>query len=157
MFAFISLLFILLVIFALTSRTEPFTDKAENKSEKGELNIPKIPDAAPSLLSDVKDVSPHTVPGELPTAPYGQIASMNPLPYQDTTMIKTNTQQIMSLLETLKAFLTYEAQELETRSDPNIQLPLSNAKADLQVLQNAADLLHRNPGLQPTMTLTQWN
>jgi hypothetical protein len=105
----------------------------------------------------VADVAPYTLPGEIPLAPYGQVATMSPLPYQDTTMIKANRQQILSLLEMLKGFLAFEAQQLTEKSDPSIQLPLSNARSDFQVLQNAVDLLNRNPGLQPTMTLTTLN
>ena len=55
-------------------------------------------------------------------------------------MIKANRQQILSLLEMLKGFLAFEAQELTEKSDPSIQLPLSNARSDLQVLQNAGAL-----------------
>ncbi len=72
-------------------------------------------------------------------------------------MIKANRQQILSLLEMLKGFLAFEAQHLAEKSDPSIQLPLSNARSDFQVLQNAVDLLNRNPGLQPTMTMTTLN
>jgi len=158
MFAFLSLLFVLIVIFLFTSpykdgQKDGFKDMPSNT-----ISIPTIPSAT-SVLPDPKEsaVSPHTLPGELPSAPYGQIASANPLPYQDTTLIKANRQQIVSLLEMLKGFLAFEAQELTERSDPSIQLPLSNARSDFQVLQNAVDLLNRNPGLQPTMTLTTLN
>jgi len=120
------------------------------------------PNAVPPMATRSSDapstsVSPYTLPGELPMAPYGQVASMSPLPYQDTTLIKANRQQIVSLLEMMKGFLAFEAQEISEKSDPSIQLPLSNARSDAQILQNAVDLLNRNPGLQPTMTLTTLN
>ena len=153
MFAFLSLLFVLIVIFLFTAS---HADGFKNKSEEG-LTIPVVPSAPSPDPKEDSPVSPHTLPGELPVAPYGAIASANPLPYQDTTMIKANRQQIESLLEMLKGFLSFEAQELADRSDPSIQLPLSNARSDLQVLQNAVDLLNRNPGLQPSMTQTTLN
>jgi hypothetical protein len=112
---------------------------------------------ASNAPESVVDVVPYTLPGEIPLAPYGQVATMSPLPYQDTTMIKANRQQIISLLEMLKGFLAFEAQELTEKSDPSIQLPLSNARSDFQILQNAVDLLNRNPGLQPSMTQTTLN
>ena len=165
MFAFLSLLFVLIVIFLLTTQKDHFTDVPSTHTVK----IPTVPSAT-ALLPGLKDnpgpkatpesvveVVPYTLPGELPLAPYGQIAAMSPLPYQDTTMIKANRQQIVSLLEMLKGFLSFEAQELADRSDPSIQLPLSNARSDLQVLQNAVDLLNRNPGLQPSITQTTLN
>ena len=161
MFAFLSLLFVLIVIFLLTSQKDHFTDVPPTHT----VQIPTVPPATPLLPGSkekatpesVADVAPYTLPGEIPLAPYGQVATMSPLPYQDTTMIKANRQQILSLLEMLKGFLAFEAQELTEKSDPSIQLPLSNARSDFQVLQNAVDLLNRNPGLQPTMTLTTLN
>ena len=117
----------------------------------------KVPSVSQVPSSTPSTPAPYTLPGELPVAPYGQVASMSPLPYQDTTMIKANRQQIVSLLEMLKGFLAFEAQELVEKSDPSIQLPLSNARSDFQVLQNAVDLLNRNPGLQPSMTQTTLN
>ncbi len=161
MFAFLSLLFVLIVIFLLTSQKDHFTDVSPTHTVK----IPAVPPATALLPGSkekaapesVTDVTPYTLPGEIPLAPYGQLANMSPLPYQDTTMIKANRQQILSLLEMLKGFLAFEAQHLTEKSDPSIQLPLSNARSDFQVLQNAVDLLNRNPGLQPTMTMTTLN
>jgi hypothetical protein len=161
MFTFLSLLFVLIVIFFFTSQKDHFTDVPPTHTVK----IPTVPPAT-ALLPGSKekaapesaaDVVPYTLPGEIPLAPYGQVANMSPLPYQDTTMIKANRQQILSLLEMLKGFLAFEAQHLAEKSDPSIQLPLSNARSDFQVLQNAVDLLNRNPGLQPTMTMTTLN
>ena len=159
MFAFLSLLFVLIVIFFLTSQKDHFTDVPPTHT----VQIPTVPPATALLPGtnaspeSVADVAPYMLPGEIPLAPYGQVATMSPLPYQDTTMIKANRQQILSLLEMLKGFLAFEAQQLTEKSDPSIQLPLSNARSDFQVLQNAVDLLNRNPGLQPTMTMTTLN
>ena len=161
MFTFLSLLFVLIVIFLLTSQKDHFKDVPPTHT----VQIPTVPPATALLPGSsekatpesVADVAPYTLPGEIPLAPYGQVATMSPLPYQDTTMIKANRQQILSLLEMLKGFLAFEAQQLTEKSDPSIQLPLSNARSDFQVLQNAVDLLNRNPGLQPTMTMTSLN
>lgn len=79
---------------------------------------------------------------------------MSPLPYQDTTQIKANRQQLINLLEMLKGFMAYEAQHLEERSDPTIQLPLQTARSDFYTLQSEVSVLNRNPGIQPTITLT---
>jgi hypothetical protein len=159
MIAFLLLLFTLIVIFVYTSQSnEGFTGVPVKPA------VPTKSETVPAAIAPVSQkgvvgevVSPHTIPGGLPMAPYGQIANMSPLPYQDTTAIKANRQQIVSLLEMLKGFLAFEAQELLERSDPSIQLPLGNARSDLQILQNAVDLLNRNPGLQPSITLTTLN
>jgi hypothetical protein len=160
MFAFLSLLFVLLVIFVMSSASniEGFDAPAHT------VTLPAVPPPT-SLLPDKKAEGkkaelapePHTLPGQLPVAPYQQIASSNPLPYQDTTQIKANRQQLLSLLEMMKGFLANEAQELSERSDPSIQLPLGTARSDFQILQNAVTVINRNPGLQPTITLTNLN
>ena len=157
MIAFLLLLFTLIVIFVYTSH-EGFTGvpvKPEASAKIETVPLAIAPGSQNSTVGEV--VLPRTIPGELPMAPYGQIANMSPLPYQDTAAIKANRQQILSLLEMLKGFLAFEAQELSERSDPSIQLPLGHARSDFQVLQNAVDLLNRNPGLQPSITLQTLN
>ena len=158
MFAFLSLLFVLLVIFAITTAKQ-----AEGfESPSHTVQLPIVPPPT-SLTAPAKEATqdapsvPASLPGALPSAPYQQIAVSSPLPYQDTTALKANRQQLVSLLEMMKGFLAFEAQELTDRSDPSIQLPLSNARSDLQILQNAVSLLNRNPGLQPNLTLSNLN
>ena len=82
---------------------------------------------------------------------------MSPLPYQDTTLIKANRQQLIDTLELLKGFLAFEAQEISERSDPTIQLPLNTARGDFHTLQSQVEVLNRNPGLQPSVTLSHLN
>jgi hypothetical protein len=107
---------------------------------------------------DVKPSAwPGMLPGSLPTAPYEQIAVGSPLPYQDTSLIKANRQQLINLLEMIKGFLAFEAQEISERSDPTIQLPLQTARTDFHVLQAEVEVLNRNPGIQPNMTLSHLN
>ena len=177
MIAFLALLFVLLVIYALTKTKEGFNPM--NTSPEHTINIPvnKIPPMlAPvganatvgntvstpasngSIFSDCSiRASPGMLPGSLPTAPYEQIAVGSPLPYQDTTLIKANRQQLINMLEMLKGFLAYEAQEIAERSDPTIQLPLQTARTDFHVLQAEVEVLNRNPGIQPTITLSHLN
>ena len=140
-----------------------------NRYPSHTVTIPKIPgmlsfpdtNANRTNATDVTDATnttkPYELPGEIPIAPYEQIASMSPLPYQDTTLVKANRQQIVSLLEMLKGFLAFEAQEISEQSDPTIQLPLSTARSDFQVLQTQVEVLNRNPGVQPNITLSHLN
>jgi hypothetical protein len=182
MIAFLALLFVLLVIYALTKTKEGFNPM--NTSPEHRINIPV--NEIPSMLQsppasdanttvgntvsepasngsifpncDVKaSTYPGMLPGPLPTAPYEQIAVGSPLPYQDTTLIKANRQQLINMLEMIKGFLAFEAQELSERSDPTIQLPLQTARTDFHVLQMEVDVLNRNPGIQPTITLSHLN
>jgi len=163
MFAFLALLFVLIVIYLFTSSNklnEGFNPV--NTSPEHKVNIPVnvIPPAIPPPPArnvDDSNVKPSEIPGRIPIAPYEQIAEMSPLPYQDTTLIKANRQQLVSMLELIKGFLAFEAQELSERSDPTIQLPLGTARGDFQTLQSEVEVLNRNPGLQPTITLSHLN
>jgi hypothetical protein len=158
MFAFLAILFVLVVIYFFTETKEGFNPV--NVSPNHKVNIPvnvipsPIPPPPARSVND-KDVQPSNLPGSLPIAPYEQIASASPLPYQDPTLIKANRQQIINLLETMKGFLAFEAQEISQMSDPSIQLPLNTARADFRRLQDEVSVLNRNPGLQSTVTMTQ--
>ena len=156
MFAFLALLFILLAIYFFTSdniQKEGFDPIPQHK-----INIPStVPITPPARNIDDSSVKPSDLPGKLPVAPYQQIAAMSPLPYQDTALIKANRQQLINQLELLKGFLSFEAQEISERSDPNIQLPLNTARSDFHVLQSEVNVLNRNPGIQPTITLLHLN
>jgi hypothetical protein len=163
MFAFLALLFVLVVIYLFTASNkvnEGFDPVNTSPSHKVNIPVNVIPPAIPPppvRNVDDSNVKPSNLPGSLPVAPYEQIAAMSPLPYQDTTLIKANRQQLVSMLELLKGFLAFEAQELSERSDPTIQLPLNTARSDFHTLQAEVDVLNRNPGLQPTITLSHLN
>ena len=151
-YTFFAFVVILLVIYqwAAMSSKEGFDSKEH------QVRLPTtVPATPPPVLID--QVQPVSLPGSLPVAPYQQIASMSPLPYQDTTQIKANRQQLTSLLEMLKGFLAFEAQQLSERSDPTIQLPLQTARSDFQELQSQVSVLNRNPGIQPTITMKHMN
>ena len=166
MYAFILILIILGIVYATTN---PSLEGFRNDTS---LYMPTkpygIPDSCPKGTSitpvsnldhsfDATKVKPYSMPGDLPVAGYQQIGAMSPLPYQDTTLIKANRHQLISLLEMLKGFLAFEAQELSEKSDPSIQLPLQTAHSDLLVLQREVEVQNRNPGVQSTITLTNLN
>ncbi len=91
-------------------------------------------------------------PGSIPTATYGGMPDTIPRPSMDPTLEPTTRARIMQTLDDLRGFLNFEGDQLEEKSDPNIQLPLSTLKGDTQVLTNEAMVLQRNPGLRPTIT-----
>ena len=147
-YTFFALVVILLVIYQWASMTS--MEGFDTKPVRLPTTVPVSP-----VLTD--PVQPSSLPGSLPVAPYQEIASMSPLPYQDTTQIKANRQQLVSLLEMLKGFLAFEAQQLSERSDPTIQLPLQTARSDFQELQSQVSVLNRNPGIQSTITMKHMN
>ncbi len=98
-----------------------------------------------------------TPPGKLPAALAGNISDNAPRPSFDPALQPATTARILQGLDDLNGFLNYEAPSLEERSDPQVQLPLSTLKADVQVLTNEALVLQRNPGLRSTITELQMN
>lgn len=155
MIAFFLLLFVTLVIYYFTTTaSEGFADVPVT-APVTTVAIPsnKVPQP-PSPPVPTDEVKPSQLPGVLPASPYDQVSKATPLAYQDTTQIKANKQQITSLLEMLKGFLSFESHEIADRSDPSIQLPLNTARSDMQTLQTEVDVMNRNPGVQSTMPLT---
>jgi len=149
MFAFLGLLFVLFTIYYLTtSKSEYFSDFS------GSIAYPKIPKTImpPPPVVPTQPTPAAQLPGPLSPAPYQQIARNAPYPYQQPSLIKTTRQRILNTLEQLKGFLAFQANEIEYRSDPSIQLPLTTARSDFQRLTAEANVLARNPGLQPQLT-----
>jgi hypothetical protein len=103
MFAFLALLFVLIVIYHFTSSNkfrEGFDPVNTSPSHKVNIPVNVIPPSIPpppARSIDDSNVKPSDLPGSLPIAPYEQIATMSPLPYQDTTLIKANRQQLVSM------------------------------------------------------------
>jgi hypothetical protein len=160
MFVFFVILFMLMVIYFSTKSKEGFDTYSKSPSHKVNLPMNVVPpaiSAPPARNMNEDDAKPSDLPGGLPVAPYNQIANSSPLPYQDPTLIKAKRQEILNTLEDLKGFLAFEAQEISEMSDPNIQLPLTTARADFKRLQDDAYLLQRNPGIQPMLTESHLN
>jgi hypothetical protein len=92
---------------------------------------------------------------ELPIADYKQTAKTAPTMWTDGSRESAGTKRVKAALEDLRAFLTYEAAQLDETSDPAIQVPLLTAKGDLKALESEAIFLERNPGLKTTISLKQ--
>jgi hypothetical protein len=91
-------------------------------------------------------------PGSIPFAPYGQTASVGSFPYQDPSLSPAELTQIKKLNEDLRSFLVFEGATISGNSDPTVQLPLTQLRADSQKLQQEASTLTKNPGISSTMT-----
>lgn len=160
MYAFIVIAVVLVTIYCITDQSEGFKSKLVQPNVIPPTPCPTGSSTVPVTINrsiDANAVKPYSMPSDLPVAGYQQIGAMSPLPYQDTTMIKANRQQLVSLLEMIKGFLAFEAQEISEKSDPSIQLPLQTARSDYHVLQREVDVQNRNPGVQSTITLTSLN
>jgi hypothetical protein len=159
MYAFLALIVILGILFvaAKTTSRESFVGQVPLNT-KTNVILPMDKVVAPSSLPVSEEANyfnplPSDLPGPLPIAPYQEIGSNLPSPYKEPSLIKTTRQRILNSLETVKAFLAFQAQELDDKSDPSIQLPLQTARGDFKRLESEANVLQRNPGLTPQMTV----
>jgi len=154
MYAFLTLLCILIALFVIYktvgTQSDGFEGHVPLNTDSKAILPPIIPVAELPVAASYK---PSDLPGSLPSAPYQQIGSNLPSPYKDPSLIKTTRQRILNVLEQIKGFLAFQAQEIEDRSDPTIQLPLNTARSDFQRLESEANVLQRNPGLTPHMTV----
>lgn len=145
-------LFIGIVIWVATSTHlldrvgEGFQDVPRKSSEpiiaKG-IEPKKLPtEAMPNPLT----------PGSIPFAPYGQTASVGSFPFQDPSLSPAELNQIKKINEDLRSFLVFEGANVSSSSDPNVQLPLTQLRADSQKLQQETSTLEKNPGIKSTLT-----
>lgn len=155
MYAVLGILIVLVVAYFFTQPPSSKEKFANGDPNVDTLVVPKVILPPPPVVATTP--KPVQKPGTIPNAPYEQIAKNSPYPYQDPTLIKTTRQRILNTLEMLKGFLAFQANEIEYRSDPTIQLPLTTARGDFQRLSSEANVLQRNPGLQPDMTEKEIN
>lgn len=182
---FFILLFLLFVIYqrfpsvaahnpeTITASAGP--TKAEEEKEEARENVELAAssmmgspaEAGAPVLADVKEgfadapemacPQPSNPPGKLPTAIYGNISDNAPRPSFDPALEPTTRARILTTLDALNGFVNFEGAYMEERSDPQVQLPLSTLKADIQTLTNEALVLQRNPGLRSSITTLQIN
>lgn len=104
----------------------------------------------------VGNIQPSPPPAsDLPTAPYEQRAKENPNPYRNPTNEPAKYIRLLGVKEDLQAFFGFQAGELETSSDPSIQIPLTRARADMGELIDVQSVMERNPGLPSRITVKQ--
>lgn len=120
-------------------------------AEGFEVKIKQPVQPLPASIGE-NNVKASSESSPLPGAQFGSIANSSPLPYKNPVLEKASLFQINSLLEDLRGFLGFEAKSLEDRSDPNIQLPLTRAKADFQRLSDEFRVLSITPGIQSQLT-----
>jgi hypothetical protein len=145
---FFILAFLVFFVYSTYSPTAPhkYTLEVPARAKEG---------FAAGAAAAVPCAAPNDPPGGLPTAPYGGISENVPRPAFDPALQPTTAARVKTVLDDLKGFQNFEMPQLEERSDPNVQLPLSTLKGDVQTLMNEALVLQRNPGLRPSITEQQ--
>ena len=117
---------------------------------------------APSEPVIAKGVEPTRLPiqampnesqvAQLPYGPYAQTASVGSYPYQDPATQSANLEQMKKLNEDVKTFLVFEGVSIADNSDPTVQLPLTQLRADSRKLEQEITVLNKNPGVQASLT-----
>jgi hypothetical protein len=152
---FFGFLLIVLLVASYGLQKEGFVNPGSDASLLApQVIVPKVnPKPAPL---EIGTPAPYLPPVENEYGPaFGDIARVNTLPYKDPTLEAAPYARIAELLESLKAFFTFEAKSLEKRSDPQIQLPLTTARGDMVRLTDEVAVLKRNPGIGSMLTQGQ--
>ena len=152
---FFGFLLIVLLVASYGLQKEGFVNPGSTESLKApQVIVPKVnPKPAPL---EIGTPAPYLPPIEKDYGPaFGDIARVNTLPYKDPSLEAAPYGRLAELLESLKAFFAFEAKSLEKRSDPQIQLPLTTARGDMQRLTDEVAVLKRNPGIGSMLTQGQ--
>ena len=152
---FFGFLLIVLLVASYGLQKEGFVNPGSDASLLApQVIVPKVnPKPAPL---EIGTPAPYLPPSEKEYGPaFGDIARVNTLPYRDPSLEAAPYQRLAELLESLKGFFAFEAKSLEKMSDPQIQLPLTTARGDMQRLTDEVAVLKRNPGIGSMLTQGQ--
>jgi hypothetical protein len=136
-------------IICLVIRGSQLLDDEGFQSPQSEPILPKV--LEPTKLETQASPNP-SVPGELPFGPYGQMPSVGSFPYQDPSLLPAELTQMKKLNEDIRSFLVFEGPKLAEMSDPSIQLPLTQLRADSGKLQQEIAVLNKNSGIASQLT-----
>ena len=101
---------------------------------------------------DIQGMPNAANPGQLPFGPYSQTASVGSYQYQDPSLLPTDLNQMKKLFEDIRSFLVFEGVSVSDKSDPTVQLPLTQLRSDSRKLEQEISVLKNNPGIQPSLT-----
>jgi hypothetical protein len=143
---------ILIIIYWIATSTDlidSLSEGFENIVNKTEPVIPKV--LAQEKLDTEAMPNPSTL-GALPFGPYGQMASVGSFQYQDPAMLPAILVQMKKINEDIRSFIVFESPSIANSSDPSVQLPLTQLRADSQKLHQEITTLDKNPGIQSQLT-----
>jgi hypothetical protein len=129
------------------SRDEGFKNLLS--SPMSEPVIPKV--LAPTSIKMEAMPNPSTL-DTLPFGPYAQMASIGSYQYKDPATLPAELSQMKKVNEDIRSFLMFEGVSLDDTSDPTIQLPLTQLRADSQKIQSEISVLEKNPGIDSQLT-----
>ena len=118
-------------------------------SPNSEPIMPKV--LTPTSIKMETMPNPNTL-DSIPFGPYAQMASIGSYQYKDPATLPAELMQIKKINEDIRSFLMFEGVNLADTSDPSIQLPLTQLRADSQKLESEISVLAKNPGIDSQLT-----
>jgi hypothetical protein len=116
------------------------------------ISEPVVPKGLVPTKTDTEAMPNPGIQGPLPFGPYAQMASVGSFQYQDPAMMSAELKQMKKINQDLKSFLVFEGVQLANSSDPTVQLPLTQLRADSRKLEEEISVLDRNPGVKSQLT-----
>ena len=113
---------------------------------------PTIPTGVLPTRLNIQAMPNSSMPNQLPYGPYLQTASIGSYQYQDPAALPAELKQMKQLYEDIRSFLVFEGPSISESSDPTVQLPLTQLRADSRKLQQEINVLELNPGIQSSLT-----
>jgi len=149
-------LFIGLIVWIVTStHLLDVKRKPEGFMDDTISSEPEIASGVMPTRLNVQAMPNASIPGTLPFGPYRQTASVGSYQYQDPALLPAELKQMKQLNEDLRAFLVFEGASVASSSDPTVQLPLTQLRADSKNLYQEITVLEKNPGVQSSLTQQQ--
>jgi len=150
------LLFISLIVLIVTStHLLDVKKKSEGFMDDTISSEPEIASGVMPTRLNVQAMPNASAPGTLPFGPYRQTAAVGSYQYQDPALLPAELKQMKQLNEDLRAFLVFEGASVASSSDPTVQLPLTQLRADSKNLYQEITVLERNPGVPSSLTQQQ--
>lgn len=130
-------------------QVDGFKDSPVPVNSESEPRIAKT--VEPTRLS-MQAMPNSSSPASLPYGPYLQQAAIGSYQYQDPAQLPAELKQMKQLYEDIRSFLVFEGVSVSDSSDPTVQLPLTQLRADSSKLQQEISVLQNNSGIQSTLT-----
>jgi len=142
------------IVFWIVSRTDllDFTKEGFENLLSSPISEPIVPKGlAPTSIKMETMPNPATL-DSIPFGPYAQMASIGSYQYKDPATLPAQLSQVKKINEDIRSFLMFEGVNLADTSDPSVQLPLTQLRADSQKLESEISVLTKNPGIDSQLT-----
>ncbi len=144
-------------VYAWTVNKEGFFDwesNPENYEKRDVLKKPADMDSYREKALMAMGMPPsNQASGAPPAAGLNTVPSTAPSMFQDPDTINASIKDLQAAENAIGLFIQMKVPQLEMRSDPTIQMPISSLRADHTRLQGEIAAMSRNQGLPSTITM----